>query len=63
VVAGSAPELKFAGYDLIVIEGKAEKPVYCWISDGKCEIKDVSHLWGMTTEETHRLALNQGVCW
>jgi len=50
-----APELKFAGYDLIVVEGKAEKPMYCWISDGKCEIKDASHLWGITTEETHRL--------
>ncbi len=45
-------ELRRAGYDAIIIEGQAEKPVYLWISDGKVQIKDASHLWGLQTKET-----------
>jgi aldehyde:ferredoxin oxidoreductase len=44
-------ELKRAGYDVIIVEGKAEKPVYLWVQDGKAEIKDASHLWGKETKE------------
>ena len=40
------PELKRAGYDGIVIEGRASKPVYLWINDDKAEIRDGAHLWG-----------------
>lgn len=40
------PELKYAGYDLIIIEGKAAKPSYIWIDDGKVEIRSAEHLWG-----------------
>lgn len=40
------PEVKFAGYDLIIIEGCAEKPVYLWIKDDKIELRDAAHLWG-----------------
>jgi aldehyde:ferredoxin oxidoreductase len=40
------PELKYAGYDLVIFEGKAEKPVYLWIKDGLVEIRDASHIWG-----------------
>jgi len=39
-------ELKKAGYDGIVIEGQAPKPVYIWINDNKAEIRDASSLWG-----------------
>jgi len=39
-------ELKFAGFDAVIVEGKAEKPVYVYIHDGKAEIKDARHLWG-----------------
>lgn len=39
-------ELKFAGYDAIVVHGKAEKPVYLFLHDDVTEIKDASHLWG-----------------
>jgi aldehyde:ferredoxin oxidoreductase len=46
------PELKFAGYDMLIVEGKAEKPVYISIYNDKVEIKDASHLWGKTTHET-----------
>ncbi|MTI94414.1 MAG: aldehyde ferredoxin oxidoreductase [Firmicutes bacterium] len=45
-------ELKFAGYDLLVFEGKAEKPVYLSIEDDNVEIKDADHLWGKVTSET-----------
>jgi len=44
-------ELKRAGFDAIIIEDKAKSPVYLWICDGKVEIKDADHLWGMETKE------------
>lgn len=44
-------EMKFAGYDGIVLRGRAPKPVYLWIKDGSVEIRDAAHLWGMTTGE------------
>lgn len=46
------PELKRAGFDAIVIKGRAPRPVYLWIKDGEAEIKDASHLWGLETGET-----------
>ncbi len=46
------PELKFAGYDGLIIEGKASKPVYLWINDGKTEIRDARPLWGLNTYST-----------
>ena len=44
-------EMKFAGFDAIVIRGKAEKPVYLWIKDGKVEFRDAAHLMGKPTGE------------
>ena len=44
-------ELKFAGFDAIIVEGKAEKPVYLLISGGKVEIKNAEHLWGTKVSE------------
>lgn len=44
-------ELKFAGFDAIVIRGKAEEPVYLWIHNGEYELRDASHLWGEITGE------------
>jgi aldehyde:ferredoxin oxidoreductase len=49
------PELKSAGYDAIIIEGKADAPVYLWINDEKAEIKNASHLWGKLTRETQNI--------
>jgi aldehyde:ferredoxin oxidoreductase len=46
------PELKFAGFDAIVIFGKAPKPVYIYIKDGQVEIKDAAKLWGRDNWET-----------
>lgn len=54
-----APELKYAGYDHIIITGKSEKPVYIWIYNEQVEILDASSLWGknvwLTTEMIHRM--------
>jgi len=49
------PELKFAGYDAVVISGKADRPVYLWIQDGEVEIRSAEHLWGKTTGEVESL--------
>lgn len=46
------PELKFAGYDQLVIKGRAAKPTYLWIDDDNIELRDASHLWGKDTLET-----------
>src|SRR5512137_1057316 len=43
------PFLKRAGFDGIVVTGKAKKPVYLWVADGKAEIRDASRYWGMDT--------------
>ncbi len=48
-------ESKHAGFDAIIIEGKAKNPVYLWINDGQAEIKDASHLWGKITGETEAI--------
>lgn len=49
-----APELKAAGFDAIIIKGKAAKPVYLWVHDGEAEIRDASHLWGKVTGEVQK---------
>jgi aldehyde:ferredoxin oxidoreductase len=46
------PELKFSGFDAVVIRGKASRPVYLWIHDGEVEIKPADNLWGKLTKET-----------
>jgi len=50
-----APELRLAGFDNLVISGRAEKPVYLWIEDGEITVKDASYLWGKDTFETQTL--------
>jgi aldehyde:ferredoxin oxidoreductase len=46
------PELKYAGYDGVIVQGKAENLVYLWIHDGQVEILDASNLWGRGTYGT-----------
>lgn len=46
------PELKFAGYDGIIIENASETPVYLYINDGVVELRDAAGLWGKTVYET-----------
>jgi len=44
-------ELKFAGYDAIIVTGRAERPVYLWLHDGEAELRDAAHLWGRVTAD------------
>jgi len=41
------PELKFSGFDAVIVTGKAAKPSYLWINDGKVEIRPAGKIWGM----------------
>ncbi len=50
-----APELKFAGYDGIILKGAAENPVYLYIHDDQVEIRDARQLWGQDVRETDRM--------
>jgi aldehyde:ferredoxin oxidoreductase len=49
-------ELKFAGFDGLVITGRSPKPVYLWLHDGEAELREAAHLWGSgkTTGETEK---------
>ena len=49
------PELKYAGFDHMIISGKSETPVYLWIKDGKAELRDARFLWGKTTFEAEEI--------
>lgn len=54
------PELRYAGYDGILITGRASTPVYLWIHNGQAELRDASHLWGRTnTYETQHLVKSE----
>ncbi len=44
-------ELKAAGFDGIVMHGKADGPVYLWVHDGEAELRDAAHLWGRFTAD------------
>jgi aldehyde:ferredoxin oxidoreductase len=46
------PEMRFAGYDGIIIKGKAPQPVYLHVANGKATLRDAKHLWGKGTYET-----------
>ncbi|MFH1037724.1 MAG: aldehyde ferredoxin oxidoreductase family protein [PVC group bacterium] len=46
------PELKYAGYDFIVFEGRSEKPVYLLIIDDQVTLQDASEIWGKTVNQT-----------
>ena len=53
-------ELKMAGWDMVIFEGKSAKPVYLYINDDKAELRDASALWGKSvweTEETLKKSL------
>jgi aldehyde:ferredoxin oxidoreductase len=52
------PELKFAGYDQVIIQGRADHPVYLWIKDDAVELRDAQGLWGQDVWET-TLAIQQ----
>ncbi|MCW4019788.1 MAG: aldehyde ferredoxin oxidoreductase family protein [Candidatus Bathyarchaeota archaeon] len=47
-------ELKHAGFDAIIVEGKAESPIYLWVHDGEAEIRDASRIWGTGTGDAEK---------
>jgi aldehyde:ferredoxin oxidoreductase len=49
------PELKFAGYDGLVVEGASKKPVYLFIDDNKVKIRSAEHLWGKSSLEAQEI--------
>jgi aldehyde:ferredoxin oxidoreductase len=48
-------ELKFAGWDMIIFEGRSAKPVYLWVENDHAELRDAAHLWGKSTWDTEEL--------
>lgn len=48
-------ELKFAGFDAIIIRGAAADPVYLWVHDGQAELRDAGHLWGKITGDVENM--------
>ena len=50
-----APELRYAGFDHLVVKGASSKPVYLWVHDGEIEIRDASHIWGKDTFLTQQM--------
>jgi len=67
------PEMRWAGFDHLVIKGRADKPVYLYIHDGEIEIRDAANVWGagvydtqdiirkeLGDEETQTLCIGQG---
>ncbi|MEA2089371.1 MAG: aldehyde ferredoxin oxidoreductase C-terminal domain-containing protein [Thermoproteota archaeon] len=60
-VAGEFPiELKCAGYDGLIITGKASKPSYLFVTDSKVEIKDAGQVWGKNGKQTMKLLTKEG---
>ena len=49
-----ASALKFAGYDHIVVQGKANRPVYLWIDDDKVSLRSATRMWGSSVSETEK---------
>ena len=48
-------QMKFAGFDGIVVKGRSPKPVYLWLHDGHAELRDAGHLWGRVTGEAQEM--------
>ena len=48
-------ELKMAGWDMIIFEGKSPKPVYLYINDDVAELRDAAHLWGKSVWQTEEI--------
>ncbi len=53
-------EVKFAGYDAIIVEGRAEKPTYVWIKDGMVRFQDASMIWGTLTTDCQQFIEDAG---
>ena len=52
-------KFKSTGYDILILEDKAEKPCYLYIDDDKAELRDAAHLWGKDTHETTDILMEE----
>lgn len=52
-------ELRFAGWDGIILTGRCESPTYLWINGDQVEFRDAAHVWGKDQFETHALLLTE----
>ena len=52
-------EMKFAGWDMIILEGKSPKPVYLFVENDRAELRDAAHLWGKSCWETEETIKQQ----
>ena len=52
-------ELKFAGYDALIVEGRAEEPIYVWIKNGEVKFRSATKLWGMKTTDCQQIIKNE----
>lgn len=53
------PEIRYAGYDVVVIKGRSAEPVILWINNDRVEFRDASHLWGQGTLATEKHLKNE----
>lgn len=53
------PNLKYAGYDFLILEGRAPSPVYLYIRDDRVELRDAEHLWGKWSTDTEEALRNE----
>ncbi|MEM0452345.1 MAG: aldehyde ferredoxin oxidoreductase family protein [Nitrososphaerota archaeon] len=54
-----APKLKWAGYDIVIVRGRSENPVYLYIDENGGEIRNADYLWGKTTQETEEILMKE----
>ncbi len=52
-------ELKFAGYDFIIFQGKAKRPVYLWVNNDEVALRSADHIWGKGTEESEEILIQE----
>ncbi|MCR4402563.1 MAG: aldehyde ferredoxin oxidoreductase family protein [Firmicutes bacterium] len=52
-------EMKYAGFDAIIVEGVAQEPVYLWVRNGKAEIRSAKHVWGKNTADTTDILVSE----
>jgi aldehyde:ferredoxin oxidoreductase len=52
-------ELKFAGFDFIILQGKAQHPVYLWINNEELSLRSAEHIWGKGTEESEDILMSE----
>ena len=51
--------IKYAGYDMLILEGRSRRPVYLWIDDDAVEVRNAEHLWGKSSSETEKALINE----